>query len=165
MSPQGKTTVAQELSKKLPGPLIHIEGDKFWPFLAKARPGESSKKFFHLMMRSITASSTPFVREGYNVLIDFSFPPRFLQTLRAQRERTQTSERLHYIILRPSLEVCKRRAADRPEGTITDYTTFLKLYDIFEEHLENTVSDDEANAVVLADRILQGIREGKFLIP
>lgn len=115
-------------------------------------------------MRSITASTTPFVRAGYNVLVDFAFPPHFLETLKAQRRKTDTTERLHYIILRPSLEVCQLRAAQRDEDRIENYDRFLSFYHLFEAFPENSLCDDQADPLDLADRILKGIEDGRFIV-
>ena len=156
--------MAKDLSHRLPGPLIHIEGDKFWAFYVKGKQDEPTKKRFALMMRSITAATIPFVRGGYNVLVDFSFPPHYLETLKKQHQKTETMASLHYIILRPSLEICKSRAAGREDLPITNYDRLLDFYRLFEELPDKTISDDEAEPAVLAERVLQGIKDGTFLV-
>jgi adenylylsulfate kinase-like enzyme len=73
----GKTTVAQELVKQLLGPLTHIEGDKFWRFIATLA-GKDRREHFTLLMQSVTAAALPFAENSYIVLIDFSIPPPLL---------------------------------------------------------------------------------------
>ena len=41
-----------------------------------------AEKYFVVIMRAMTAAAIPFARSGYEVLIDFSIPPQFLETAR-----------------------------------------------------------------------------------
>jgi adenylylsulfate kinase-like enzyme len=77
----GKTTVARELLALLPAPVSYIEGDTFWSFVAKAH-SRDRREVFQVIMRAMTAAAIPFARSGYEVLIDFSIPPQFLETAR-----------------------------------------------------------------------------------
>ena len=73
----GKTTVARELLKLLPGEVSYIEGDTFWSFIAKTETRDRRANF-RTIMRSMTAATIPFARSGFDVLLDFSVPPDFL---------------------------------------------------------------------------------------
>jgi adenylate kinase family enzyme len=48
----GKTRVARELIALLPGPLSYIEGDTFWPFIAKAET-RSAKEISPVLIREM----------------------------------------------------------------------------------------------------------------
>jgi adenylate kinase family enzyme len=153
----GKTSVARELVARWRGPLIAIEGDRFWPFFAKRREGDRHEDF-RLLMRSMTASAVPFAKEGYDVLLDFSVPPRFLRTARAILKDIP----LAYILLRPSLEICTERASSRAEGKIVDYNE--EFYQRFTELDSHAITDDEADAISLAERILSELDGGRFRV-
>ena len=155
----GKTTVARELLALLPAPVSYIEGDTFWSFVAKAH-SHDHREVFRLIMRSMTAAAVPFARSGYEVILDFSIPPRFLETARKILKEAP----LNYIVLRPSLAVCEVRAATRAEGRISDYASLREFYALFDGPSSSIVCDDEADASTLARRIWEGLREGKFVV-
>jgi chloramphenicol 3-O-phosphotransferase len=155
----GKTTVARELLPFLPGPVSYIEGDTFWSFVAKPHSPDG-REVFRLMMRSMAAAAVPFARSGYEVLLDFSVPPQFLETARTILKGLP----LNYVVLRPSLAVCEARAATRTEGRIADYTRQREFYKLFEDASPYLVTDDESDASTLARRIYEGLRAGKFAV-
>lgn len=155
----GKTTVARELVVISPAPLCYLEGDTFWPLFVKP-DGAPRRERFRLMMRSMTAAAVPLARGGYEVLLDFSFPVDFLDTAR----RILKEIPLDFVMLRPSLQVCERRAAARPEGTIADYSTYRDFYAMFVGMPKQEICDDEADAPALARRIREGLNQGSFRI-
>ena len=73
--------MARELLALLPAPVSYIEGDTFWSFVAKAH-SRDRREVLQVIMRAMTAAAIPFARSGYEVLIDFSIPPQFLETAR-----------------------------------------------------------------------------------
>src|SRR5271157_6208771 len=79
----GKTTVARELVASSPDSIAYIEGDTFWSFIAKRAPGLRREKNFKMIMTAMTAAALPYALYGYEVILDFSIPPWFLET--AQR--------------------------------------------------------------------------------
>lgn len=153
----GKTTVARELLALLPAPVSYIEGDTFWSFVAKAH-SRDQREVFRVIMRAMTAAAIPFARSGYEVILDFSIPPQFLETAHKILKEVP----LNYIVLRPSLEVCAARAASRSEGGIANYGSYQEFYALFEDASPYVVSDDEADARSVAKRIHQGLGEGRF---
>jgi predicted kinase len=156
----GKTTIAPLLAASSPGPAAHIEGDKFWFFFAKDAAGMGRKRNFQIIMRSMTAASLPFAISGYEVILDFSIPPWFLDTVRKIAERREVP--LDLVILRPSESVCAARAAARAEGTISDYTPYHDFYADFDAPERHIVADDQSDATQIAARIREGLSEGKF---
>ncbi|HEY5256597.1 MAG TPA: AAA family ATPase [Acidobacteriaceae bacterium] len=153
----GKTTVARELIAISPAPLYYIEGDTFWPHFVKP-DSKPRREQFRLLMRSVTAAAIPLARSGYEVLLDFSFPLDFLDTARKILKEIP----IDFVILRPSLAVCKQRAASRPEGKIADYSAYRDFYAMFEGLSNHEVGDVEANPASIARRIRAGLDQGIF---
>jgi hypothetical protein len=143
----------------LPAPVSYMEGDTFWSFVAKAH-SRDRREVFRVIMRSMTAAATPFARSGYEVILDFSIPPQFLDTAR----RILKEVPLNYIVLRPSLAVCEARAATRAEGKILDYAGQRDFYALFEDSQSYAICDDEADACTVAKRIYEGLKTGKFAV-
>ena len=157
----GKTTVAAELVKLSAAPVAYIEGDRFWSFIAKG--GEQpTKKNFKMIMTAMMTASLPYALYGYEVIVDFSIPPWFLET--AIRIVETRKLPLDYVVLRPSEAVCAERAAARAEGKIADYTPYRELYACFDEVERFTIRDDTSEASVVATRIREGLDAGKFRI-
>jgi adenylylsulfate kinase-like enzyme len=154
----GKTTVAQELIPLLPAPLIYIEGDVFWSFIQK-EGAHVQRDTFPVLVRSMTAAALPFARSGYRVLIDFSIPTGFVDTARKILKEVP----FDFVLLRPSLETCIKRAATRKEGAITDGRV-KSFYPLFEDGIANPICDDAADPASLARRIVEGLNEGRFRI-
>jgi gluconate kinase len=153
----GKTTVARELIAISPAPLCYIEGDTFWSLFTKPDAKSRSERF-RILMRSVTAAAVPLARSGYEVLLDFSFPLGFLDTARKILKEIP----LDFVMLRPSLAVCKQRAAARSEGTISDYSAYRDFYTLFEGLSNHEVGDVEANAASIARRIRAGLDQGIY---
>jgi hypothetical protein len=158
----GKSTVAKELITSSRDPMAYIEGDTFWSFIAKG--AESHKRYnnFKMIMRSMTAAAVPYALSGYEVLLDFSIPPWFLDTAIKIAQLREVP--LDYVVLQPSETVCAARAAARTEGAIADYTHYHDLYADFDETGRYTIRDDIADAATIAVRIREGLRTGKFRV-
>jgi hypothetical protein len=109
-------------------------------------------------MRSVTAAAVPLARSGYEVLLDFSFPPDFLNTARKILKEIP----LDFVMLRPSLGTCEERAAARPEGTISNYDSYRDFYAMFEGSSKREISDDKADVQSIARRIRDGLDRGVF---
>jgi adenylylsulfate kinase-like enzyme len=154
----GKTAVARELLKLLPGEMSYIEGDTFWPFIAKSQ--KDRRENFRTLMRAMTAATIPFARSGFDVLLDFSIPPDFLPTARVILKETP----LDFVVFKPSLAVCEARAASRKEGVIADYTAYRSFYAMFEDAGPHAIEDDDASAPTIAARIRDGLAAGAFRV-
>jgi len=155
----GKTTVAKELIALLPAPVTYIEGDTFWSFIAKS-DGRDPREVFGTIMRAMTAATIPFSRSGFEVLLDFSIPPHFLDTARKILKEVP----LNYVVLRPSLAICEARALARPDGKIVEYGRYREFYELFANHAPSIVCDDETDATTIAKDICESLRAGKFAI-
>src|SRR5271165_1681218 len=156
----GKTAVAQELLQLLPAPLSYIEGDTFWSFIRKE--GERGlRDNFPVLVRSMTAAAVPLARSGFRVLIDFSIPPAYVDTARKILKEVP----FDYVLLRPSLQVCVERAASREKGAITEYARVKNFYALFEGGAAEPICDDNDNPAALAQRIAEGLNQGRFRVP
>jgi hypothetical protein len=113
-----------------------------------------------MIMRSMIASAVPYALAGYEVLLDFSIPPFFLET--AKKIVKMREVPLDYVIVCPSEKICASRAAAREEGKISDYSTYSDFYADFGAMKENTISDDYCDAVTMAKRIREGLDKGTF---
>ncbi|HXJ88657.1 MAG TPA: hypothetical protein VMS18_17685 [Candidatus Binatia bacterium] len=155
----GKTAVAKALLPLLPAPLSYIEGDTFWSFIRK--DGERGlRDDFPVLVRSMTAAAVPFARSGFCVLIDFSIPPAFVDTARKILKEVP----FDFALLRPSFEVCARRAATRSEGAISDSVRLKSFYARFEEGIIEPICDDDADPETLARQIAEGLKQGRFRV-
>ncbi len=151
--------MAQELLQLLPAPLSYIEGDTFWSFIRNA--GERGmRETFPVLMRSMTAAALPLARSGFRVLIDFSIPPAFVDTGRKILKEVP----FDFVLLRPSLQVCVERASSREKGPITDHAMLKDFYALFESGNMDPVSDDNADPASLAQRIAEGLNQGRFRV-
>ncbi len=116
----GKSTVARELIKILPGPTVYIEGDTFWSFVVKRTVDAKNVKNFKMIMTSMVAAAVPYALYGNEVILDFSIPPWFLDTVQAVAKVKNVP--LDLVVLRPSLQVCAEReplAAPKGRSPIT----------------------------------------------
>jgi len=156
----GKTAVAQELVQLLPAPLSYIEGDTFWSFIKKE--GERGlRENFPVLVRSMTAAAVPLARSGFRVLIDFSIPPAYIDTARKILKEVP----FDFVLLRPSLQVCVERASSREVGPITEYARLKDFYAFFEEDKSmEPICDDNADPASLAQRIAEGLNQGRFRV-
>ncbi len=156
----GKTTVARELLALATGPTVYIEGDTFWSFIVAPDKRQPPPKSFTMIMRAMLAAARHYERDGYDVLVDFSIPPWYLDGVRALLKGVDVS----YLVMRPSEDVCAARAATRPDGTIADYGPYRELYRSFENAGRYVVCDDEGEPAEVAARIRAGIETGTFRI-
>jgi adenylylsulfate kinase-like enzyme len=152
----GKSTVARELIPLLPEPVAYIEGDKFWSFVAHDKTRKRHENV-RIILRSMTAAAVPFAKSGFTVLLDFSIPVEFLEFA----QRIVKDKTIEFVIIRPSIEVCEKRAAERAEGKIENYDTFRSFYDLFDQK-SHTIQDDNASASQIAAKIAEGIKAGTF---
>jgi chloramphenicol 3-O-phosphotransferase len=158
----GKSTVARALVEISEGPVAYIEGDKFWPFFAKGWEEAGTRTNFRILMRSVTAAAIPYAMNGYETIVDFSIPPRFLET--ALKMTSFREVPLHYVIIRPDRDICAYRAANRDEGKIKDYEHLKEFYELFGTAQKHIIYDNEGDAATIAGHIREGLDEGIFRV-
>ncbi len=157
----GKSAVARELIKQWYGPLACIEGDVFWSFIAKGAGG-SSQKNFGMIMASMIAAAIPYALYGYDVIVDFSIPPWFIETALKLLKKREIP--LHYVVLCPDEKTCAKRAATRSEGAIADYKLYHDMYLTFGSAQKFIIPDNTSDAPAIAVMVKEGYEEGTFKI-
>ena len=95
----GKSTVARELVRLLTDDVVLIEGDVFWSFFVKGVRGPTQKSF-RTIMSAMTAAAIPYATGGSQVILDFSIPPWFLDTVKKVAGVRDVP--VDYVVLRPS---------------------------------------------------------------
>lgn len=155
----GKTAVAHELAPLLPEPLAAIEGDRFWGFLAKPKPGGVRDNFV-ANARAMMAASAQLAKCDFTVLLDFSISPRLLPAAKKFFKDVP----FDYVVLRPSLDVCARRAASRADGRIENYDGLRDFYASFDAAGAHLLADDVSDAATLAARIHVGLLAGRYRV-
>jgi len=158
----GKSTVAQELICLSGDAVVYIEGDRFWKFIARNEHRFNRVQNFKMTMSSMVAATLPYAMSGYEVIVDFTIPPWFLDTV-AKIARLRNVP-LDYVVIRPGKDVCAARAASREEGKITDYSPLLDFYHTFIEAGKNAICDDESDAATIAGQIRNGLDAGIFRV-
>lgn len=158
----GKTTIAPALIELSRGPVAYIEGDTFWSFIAKGGEARGRQRNFAMVMRAMVAAAIPFAAAEYEVIVDFSIPPWFLEA--AQGIAQLRDVPMDYVVLRPSEDVCAARAAARPAGAIADYGPYRQLYASFDDAARHIVADDTGGVAAIAQRIRAGLDAGAFRV-
>jgi chloramphenicol 3-O-phosphotransferase len=154
----GKTAVARELVACMEGPTVYLEGDAFWSFIVRSHPDRPRLRGFQAIMRAMIRAAAAFAAADYQVILDFSMPPAFLERA---RERLGGHD-VHLVVLKPGLTVCVRRAAARSEGAIVDYAPYAELYDAFDAAERHIIRNDILPAAEVAATIQTGIKAGAF---
>ena len=155
----GKSTVARELVRLLTDDVVLIEGDVFWSFFVKGVRGPTQKSF-RTIMSAMTAAAIPYATGGSRVILDFSIPPWFLDTVKKIAGVRDVP--VDYVVLRPSEHVCAERAKARAEGSIADYSRYSELYRDFDQVARHIVCDDTMSAAETATAILNGVSNSRF---
>lgn len=158
----GKTALAKAFIEISPAPLACIEGDEFWKFIVKEEAEKGPHRAFRAIMSSMTAASVPLAVAGYNVVLDFSIPPWYLENVLKITARREIP--VHYVVLLPSQDVCAARATHRPDGTVGEYAPYEELYRDFMEAEQYTICDDDADPKALAEKVQEGLAAGRFLV-
>lgn len=157
----GKSAVAKELIAISTEPIAYIDGDIFRQFIAKNESHHKHKNF-KTIMKAMFAASIPYAIADYDVILDFTVPPWFINAASAMTGEQDVP--LDYVILRPDLDVCEKRAASKTTGAVTDYQPYLDLYLDFDDMQENVIEDNAGDAASVAEVIRTGLISGRFRI-
>lgn len=158
----GKTTTAQALAE-LPGsPKVHLHSDDFWhfikngaiqPYLPEAQEQNA------VVMNVLAGVAEGYAKGGYFVVVDGIIGPWFMQPFR------RLAASLHYVVLRPPLDVAILRCQERGGDTLTDPEPITALHQQFSslEHLERhvLVTDGQARHETLG-KVIEAVERGKF---
>ncbi len=153
----GKTAVSQELVNLLPGPLVCIEGDTFWVHFQGTK-GVGPHKALRAAMRAMVSAAVSYALSGFDVILDFTIPPWFLDTVK--KIAGMRSVPLDYVVYMPSEAVCAQRASSRELGKIENYDG--EFYADFKDSPTPPVEDDGSGPTAVAVAIAEGLSQGRF---
>jgi broad-specificity NMP kinase len=151
----GKTTTAQALARQPGSSKVHVHSDDFWQFIKNGAippylPEAHGQNI--VVVDVLTKVAAAYASGGYFVVVDGIVGPWFLEPFK------KIVAPLHYIVLRPTLEVAIRRCRDRGDDALTDraitslYQQLLSLGSL-ERHVLPTdghTREDTLSAVIEA---------------
>lgn len=161
----GKTTVAAALAQTAGAPKVHLHSDDFWHFIkhgaiAPYRPESNDQN--RVVMDALSRTVAAYAEGGYFVILDGIIGPWFLRAF----ERLTVP--VHYIVLRPPLDVAIDRCQRRGGDTLTDPEAITSLHQQFKnlESLEAHVLTNEENDQLdhLIKSVLFMVLSEKYLI-
>jgi predicted kinase len=173
----GKSTVARLLADSLERS-VHLHADDFWHYIRRGRVEPylpESHQQNQVVMDALAKAALAYAAGGYDVLCDGIVGPWFLDVFRAAAvggpgpsgRAPEHSIPLHYVVLRPHLEVTERRAVGRGGDALTDLDPIRSLHGQFTGigALERHVLDStELTAEGTADAIRRGLADGSYLL-
>ncbi|GAO03031.1 AAA family ATPase [Anaeromyxobacter sp. PSR-1] len=121
----GKTTTARALASQPGSPKVHLHADDFWHFikhgaLAPYLPEAHAQN--EVVIDALATVAERYARGGYFVVLDGIVGPWFLRPFQA------LSVPLHYVMLRPALEVAIERCRERGGDSLADPEAITALY-------------------------------------
>jgi tRNA uridine 5-carbamoylmethylation protein Kti12 len=148
----GKSTTARSLVAASSGPAVHLHSDDFIrkraipPYLPESRAQND------VVIGVLAQAAAGYAKGNYFVVVDGIVGPWFIHPFRRLRLP------LHYIVLRPALEVAVERCRTRDGDTLTDPDVMRGLHhqfsmlNEFESYVIDTVaqSPDQTLAAVEA---------------
>lgn len=121
----GKSTVAQELARRLPAPAVHVHGDQFRRWIVTGRadltPDAGAEAHRQLRLRhALTARvADGYADAGFAVVVqDVVLGPHLDAMIAALRARP-----LHVVVLAPRPEVAAQRQAAQDKRTPDEWTS------------------------------------------
>jgi broad-specificity NMP kinase len=158
----GKTTTAEALAGEPGSPKAHLHADDFWHFIkngAIAPYLPEAHEQNGVVIRILAKAAEGYAAGGYFVVVDGIIGPWFLQPFR------EVNVPLHYIVLRPTLDVAIRRCRERGGDTLTDPEPITALYQQLaslgelERHVLQT---DGLSPQALLSEVIRAVRCGAF---
>jgi cytidylate kinase len=121
----GKTTTAQALATEPGSSKVHLHSDDFWhfikngaipPYLPEAHDQNT------VVIEVLANAAARYASGGYFVIVDGIVGPWFLAPFK------QIAASVHYVVLRPPLDVAIRRCQERGGDTLTDPGPITELH-------------------------------------
>jgi hypothetical protein len=161
----GKTTTAQKLAGEPGSSKVHLHCDDFWHFIKNGAipPYLPEAREQNILVVDVLAKvAAAYAEGGYFVVVDGIVGPWFLEPFK------KISAPLHYVVLRPPLDVAIWRCQERGGDTLTDPGPITELYrqlsslGPLERHVVSTNGhsrDDTLSAVI------EAVKSGSFRLP
>jgi chloramphenicol 3-O-phosphotransferase len=162
----GKSTIAHELAATSQVPAVHLHSDDFWgsikrglipPYLPESHDQNQ------IVVDAVCAAARVYAKGGYFVVLDGIVGPWFVGRVRAAIDVP-----LHYIVLRPDIEVtlyrAKTRTADRLKhsGPISNLHRQFSNLGEFEPYALDTSGHTIQQTL---EAVRQALAEGTFRLP
>jgi len=158
----GKTTTAEALAEAPGSPKVHLHADDFWRFIkhgavAPYLPEAHAQN--GVVMDAVAKAAEAYASGGYFVVLDGIVGPWFLSPFRA------STRPVHYVVLRPPLDVAIARCRDRGGDTLTDPAPITALHGQFsslgalERHVLRT---DGLGREDMPRRVIDAVTSGAF---
>ncbi len=158
----GKTTTAKALAAEGGSAKVHLHSDDFWHFIkngAVAPYLPEAHQQNAVVIDVLAQAAEGYAKGGFFVIVDGIIGPWFLAPF------TRLGVALHYVVLRPPLEVAIRRCQDRGGDTLTDPEPIAALHRQLSDlgELERHAIDigDQAREQTLAT-VVEVLRGGTF---
>jgi DNA polymerase III delta prime subunit len=157
----GKTTTAQALAAEPMSPKVHVHADDFWYFLKYgAIPPylPEAHEQNRVVINVVAKVAEGYASGGYFVVLDGIIGPWFLQPFRA------LTVPLHYIIMRPPLDIAIQRCRERGDDTLTPqaitslHRQFSSLGEL-EQHALPTARHDREEMLRM---VIEAVNSGAF---
>ncbi|MBC2884976.1 AAA family ATPase [Ochrobactrum sp. CM-21-5] len=158
----GKTTTGLTLAETYGSPKVHLHSDDFWhfikngivpPYLPEAHEQNA------VVMDVLANVAEGYAKGGYFVVVDGIIGPWFLQPFMT------VAAPLHYVVLRPQLDVAILRCQERGGNTLTDPEPIAALHRQFSslEQLErHALSTDGQTPRETLDMVIDAVESGEF---
>lgn len=160
----GKTTAAAALAQKAGSPKVHLHADDFWAFIkhgAVAPHLPESHAQNTVVMDVLSRAVSAYAEGGYFVILDGIIGPWFLPAFDG------LAVPVHYVVLRPPLDVAIARCLQRGGETLTDPAAIASLHEQFgllgelEQHVL-TLSNDTPDQ--LLERVVDAVEAGAYVL-
>jgi broad-specificity NMP kinase len=158
----GKTTTSRALAMEPGSPKVHLHADDFWHFIkngavAPYLPEAHSQN--GTVIDVLAKAADGYAAGGFFVVVDGIVGPWFLPPFRA------VTVPLHYIVLRPALDVAIQRCQERGGDTLTDPEPITALYQQLaslgelQRHVLPTDGDSPQETL---KKVIKAVRSGAF---
>jgi chloramphenicol 3-O-phosphotransferase len=120
----GKSTVAQALAERLPGPTVHVHGDQFRRWIVNGRtdmaPDAGPEALRQLRLRHVLTARTcdGYAEAGFTTVAqDIVLGDELTELVASVRTRP-----LHVVVLAPSADAVQKREAERSKDAYDRWT-------------------------------------------
>jgi broad-specificity NMP kinase len=157
----GKTTTAQALARQPGSSKVHVHSDDFWQFVKNgAIPPylpESHEQNI-VVVDVLTKVAAGYASGGYFVVVDGIVGPWFLEPFK------RIVAPLHYIVLRPRLDVAIRRCQERGDDTLTELaiTALYQQLSSLGSLERNVLSTDGHTREQTLSAVIKAVQSGPF---
>jgi hypothetical protein len=154
--------MAHALTSELGSPKVHLHADDFWHFIKNGavapylpEPHEQNK----VVVDVLAKAAEGYAKGGYFVVVDAIIGPWFLEPFKA------LTVPLHYVVLRPQLDVAIRRCRERGGDTLTDPAPITALYQQLSslgEPERHVFLTEECSPLDTLNEVIRAVQSGAF---